>query len=342
MLLHHAPKLLVFCTVQTGLDAIAEILRREAPVSAMVGLHPTAADPVKVSGWLDIAAFSKRWGIPFHYVESYGLSSPNDRALIEGIDFDMVWVSGWQRLIPQWLIERSRLGVIGGHGSPDGIHGGRGRSPQNWALMLGCRRFDLSLFRITEGTDDGPIVATRSVFYAEGDDIAVSYHRVSLAMAEMVVDVLANPARLLNGIPQPPNASYYPQRKPEDGWADWSLSRSVISSHCRAVTRPYPGLRTSYENMEIVVWSCHPFDDVVEAEEGEISACFENGEFLVNCGDGRLLVRQWEAKDSSWRPLSGMRLAGKSFQEQLRTIVTRHRNKYPEQPVSLRITRQLR
>ena len=59
----------------------------------------------------------------------------------------------------------SGLGVLGGHGSPDGISGGRGRLPQNWALILGAKRFDLALFKITPGIDDGPIIAKRSFFY---------------------------------------------------------------------------------------------------------------------------------------------------------------------------------
>ena len=339
MLLHHAPKLLILCTLRTGIDSVVEMIRRETPISAIIGLHPDVVDPVKISGWLDIAAFAQRWGIPFHYVESYGLSSIKDKALIESINFDLAWVCGWQRLVPAWLIQIARLGVIGGHGSPDGITAGRGRSPQNWAIMLGCKRFDLVLFRITEGVDDGPILLTRSIFYGDGDDIGVSYHRVSLAMAEMVAIVLSDPDKLLYGTPQSKNAFYYPQRIPEDGCVDWSLSQSIISSHCRALTRPYPGLRTYYEDNQITLWSCHPFDDVIDAREGQISACFEDGEFLVNCRDGRLLIRQWEATNPSWRPKSGIMLSGKSFQEQLLTIATRHLAKYPDRPISDRIKR---
>ncbi|QWV95984.1 hypothetical protein KP003_11640 [Geomonas nitrogeniifigens] len=333
------PKLLILCTARTGLDAVAELLRRGIPVKAIVGVHPDSADPVKMSGWIDIASFAERWNIPYRHVRTYGLSAPEDRKVIEEIDFDLVWVAGWQRLVPQWLIASCRYGVLGGHGSPDGIHGGRGRSPQNWALMLGCKRFDLSLFQITVGIDDGPILATRSFFYADGDDIAVSYYRCALAMADMVAGALADPSTLLRGVPQPSEGFYYPQRKPEDGWVDWTLPQATICSHCRALSKPYPGLKTSHEERVITIWNCHPFDDVIEAEEGVISACFESGEFLVNCVDGRLLIRQWEADDPGWNPVPGTRLSGVKFAEQLNTIVARHYEKYPELKVSRRIAR---
>ena len=102
----------------------------------------------------------------------------------------MIWVCGWQRLVPDWLIQQARLGVLGGHGSPDGIAGGRGRSPQNWALLLGCSQFVYALFLITEGVDNGPIISQRTFCYRPYDDIQVSYYRASLAMADMLCEVL--------------------------------------------------------------------------------------------------------------------------------------------------------
>ncbi len=330
-------QILVLCTVQTGIDTVAELLRRGAPISGLTGLHPDKGDPEAVSGWVDVAAFAKHWNLPYYYARSYELKSPEDRQMFEGIDFDLVLVSGWQRLVPQWLIERSKFGVLGGHGSPDGIHGGRGRSPQNWALLLNCRRFDLSLFRITAGIDDGPILATRSFFYMDEDDIVVSYYRSSLAMAEMITEVLADPAKLIGGSLQPEDGLYYPQRLPEDGWVDWALPLATIAAHCRALTRPYPGLKTSHDGVEITLWRCHSFDDVIDGSPGTISACFETGEFLVCCTDGRVLVRQWEASDKLWRPAPFAQLTGKPWPRQLQIIVDRHLRKYPDLKVSSRI-----
>jgi methionyl-tRNA formyltransferase len=330
--------ILVLCTVQPGLDAVTELLRRGIAVCGVVGLHPDIANPKAVSGWIDVAIFANRWHIPHFYVRSYELKLTEDRALIEALDFDLVWVAGWQRLVPTWLIDFSRFGVLGGHGSPDGIHGGRGRSPQNWALMLNCRRFDLSLFRITPGIDDGPILATRSFLYADGDDIAVSYYRSSLAMAEMLAEVLEDPSKLLGGVPQPDAGFYYPQRRPEDGWVDWSLPRATIAAHCRALTTPYPGLITKHNGVQITLWQCHPFDDAIESSPGVIGACFETGEFIVSCVDGRVLVRKWEATEEDWRPKPSFKLLSRSFSEQLRVIVDRHRRKYPELRISPRIT----
>lgn len=335
------PRILVLCTVSTGFDAVAEVRRRGVEFVAVVGVHPAVADTTVISGYVDVAEFSKYSGIPFHYVRSYILEAEEDQSLLSSLDFDLIWVAGWQRLVPPWLIDASKLGVLGGHGSPDGIHGGRGRSPQNWALLLGCERFDLALFKITYGVDEGPVIAQRSFFYREQDDIRISYYRSSLAMADMVCEVLGNPDRLTGGMPQPTDAYYYPQRLPHEGVVDWTLPRRLIALHCRALSRPYPGLKTGSDGVEVTLWECQDFDDVIEAESGTISHCFYSGEFLVNCRDGRVLVRQWTATNADWHPLPRMKLVSQPFVDQLEAIVRRHEEKYPNQPVSPRIKRWL-
>lgn len=331
------PRLLVLCTVSTGLDAIAEVRRRGYPIVGLVGLKPQATNPDAISGYVDIAKFAQSIGVAFHYVDTYSLNSKRDRVLLTGLDFDLVWVAGWQRLVPGWLIQQSRLGVLGGHGSPDGIAGGRGRSPQNWALLLGCTQFDLALFRITEGVDEGPVISQRTFFYRPFDDIQVSYYRAALAMADMICEVLADPEILKKAKPQSTQAFYYPQRRPEDGMVDWYQPADVIARHCRALTTPYPGLRTTIGELTISITGCQSFDDQIDGSPGEISNCFQSGDFLVNVLDGRLLVRVWASTDTTWSPRPKLRFQSVPLQQQLQTIVRRHMSKYPIQQIAIRI-----
>ncbi len=229
------------------------------------------------------------------------------------------------------------IGAIGSHGSPDGIQGGRGRSPQNWALLLGCRQFSLALFRITPGVDDGDVVAERSFFYEDDDDIVISYYRVSMATAQMVCEVIDNPAALDAAKPQTGEARYLPQRRPQDGWVDWNLPARIIARHARAMTRPYPGLQTAQGDVDVRLWRCKVFDDVVNADPGTIQVVFLTGDFLVACGDGRLLVRDWTAEDTDWDPKVGYTLTGRPFDETMDGIIENHHSRYDNQPLSRRL-----
>lgn len=334
-------RIVVLCAAQAGVDTVTEMVRRGVTPAAIVGLDPESADPETVSGWIDVAEVAARLGTEARHVRSYTLKDPADRAMLEGLRPDLILVTAWQRLIPQWLIELPQFGAVGVHGSPDGIHGGRGRSPQNWALLLGCRSFEIALFRITAGIDEGPVLAVRRFGYEDEDDIAVSYYRATLAMADMIDEVLSDPERLKIGTPQSEKAAYYPQRMPEDGWADWSMTASEVARHVRALTRPYPGLRAKSGDTLLRLWRAQRFDDEISGEPGTISSCFHGGDFLVQCRDGRLLVRDWSAA-SDWQPRPGDMLAGRSWREQLARIIERHESKYPGLPLAARITRHVR
>ncbi len=327
----------MFCTLATGLDAIAEVINKGHSKVLIVGLDPAMGDPEKISGYVDISSFAKEKRIPYLYVKSYNLKLNEDQKVIKKNKFDLIWVAGWQRLIPQEIIDLAKLGAFGVHGSPDGIHKGRGRSPQNWALMLGCKGFELALFRITSGIDEGPVVCTKKIQYGKTDDILMSYYKTSLATADMMSQVLDDVTRIHKAKPQPKKGLYFPQRIAEDGKVDWTLPQNVIARHARALSEPYPGLQTFWKSVKIRLWECQEFDCFSEAQAGCITHCFYSGEFLVNCGDGRLLVRRWSADSGNWRPEPKMQLLSFPFAEQLKTIIQRHNSKYPSLKINPRI-----
>lgn len=335
------PRILALCTVDSGLDSIAEALRRGAEVHHILGLHPDSPNLAQVSGFVDVRHFAEAHGIEYSYTRDYSFKDQASRTLLEWQSFDLTWVSGWQRLIPSWLIESTTYGAIGGHGSPDGISQGRGRSPQNWAILLGCTEFSIAVFKISPGIDDGPILSERVFQLNSTDDIRSSYFKCSLLMGEMVADLVADPSRLRLGRPQLQGGRYFPQRLPDDGQIDWQQTAETIARHCRALGRPYPGMRTACGDNKLVIWTCTPFDDVANGEPGEVAAVFQTGEFLVNAAGGRVLVRDWEPISTTWVPRTGDRLTSVPFAAQLAEIVERHQRRQPDLLISHRILRLL-
>lgn len=329
------PKVIALSTVGAGLTSIDGVLKLGGKINHIVGIDPNCVSVESISGYVDVAEFAKRHGINYSYVSDYRLLQPSVKTHFANLDYDLIWVTGWQRLIPSWLIESCKYGAIGGHGSPDGITGGRGRSPQNWAIMLGCKSFDIALFRISQGIDDGDVISTRAFEYSKFDTIATSYQKVSLCMSKMVADVLERPELIMDAKPQTGEPFYFPQRKPDDGIIDWALDTETIFDHCRALTRPYPGLITYCDNVKILVWKCIPFDTKI-IENGLINHVFNNGEFLVGCGDGRMLIQDYQSEDT-WVPKLNHKLVGQKYAKTLQKIVDRHNQKYPNKKLSLRI-----
>ena len=339
--------LYAMCAVEAGLDTIS-LVARSTPINGVIGLAP-GPDERDVAGYVDVESFCRRHGLTHIPVESYSLKNDGDRALLEGLQVDVLLVAGWQRLIPDWLIKCCRIGAVGAHGSAEGITRGRGRSPQNWALILGKKQFEISIFFIDAGIDSGKVIDTRVFPLVEQDDIRTSYYKASWCVAEMFVEAVRS-ERLVVEVAKPQvhgDARYLPQRLPEDGALDWSRSTREVCDFVRALTRPYPGAFCSLEGHQLQVWAARPFDTGTSAESmgvpGEILAVMIGGELVIRSGDGCVIVDDYTVggeRELGERELllsPGHVLRSQSFSTQLARVLDRHRAKHP----ALRVVEEL-
>jgi UDP-4-amino-4-deoxy-L-arabinose formyltransferase/UDP-glucuronic acid dehydrogenase (UDP-4-keto-hexauronic acid decarboxylating) len=270
-------------------------------------------------------------GIDFIGIEDYSLKTEYDKNCLLSIKIDVLFVVSWQRLIPSWLIEHCGK-VIGFHGSPWGITSGRGRSPQNWALILGEQDFYLSMFYITPAIDSGVVINTRKFCYSEFDDIKTSQYKVQLLCENMIISFMNDEFHDENIIQNNNDAYYLPQRIPEDGAIDWNCSVKKIYNFVRALTHPYPGAFSYYHDTKIKIWKVRPFNIELESKfkAGEVVRTFSVKDFLVGAKDGFLLVEDYEFENSSIIIESGMVFTSIAIKEQMGEIISRHKNKYPD------------
>lgn len=326
------PRVWILSATGTYLPAI-ERVAREISLAGLIGLAPGRPED-EVSGYFDYSGWCAGRGLRHLALTSYGMTDGDDRAMLQAEAMDILLVLGWQRLVPPWLIG-SCGAVVGVHGSAGGITAGRGRSPQNWALMLGRDSFSVSLFMISAGVDDGAVIDTRSFPLTPFDDIASSYWKMSLLVGEMVIAAAGK--GILDGSaaqPQTGEAYYLPQRLPEDGAVDWSRSMADLHNFVRALTRPYPGAATTLEGRMIRIWRARPFmaQAAPQVAVGTVVDRRADGALLVRCGDGLLLIDEHD--DCGGLAVPGVRLASASWTAQCRAIIQRHRAKYPDLPIS--------
>lgn len=318
-------------TVTAGVDTLNGIIK-DVPVAGLIGLTP--AKSKDVSGFYNMRQYAQERNLPYYEVKSYTLNDNDDKKQLSRLEIDYLLVLGWQRLVPEWLIGQTKHAVIGSHGSPFGITQGRGRSPQNWTLIMGYKNFYISLFKIDAGIDSGKIIDTKGFELTEFDDIDSSYYKASLLTAQMYKNFFTRTNLDFKLQEQHEIPAYLPQRLPEDGALDWSRSSEQIRNFVRALTRPYPGAFTNIDSAKVVIWKVRLFvlkDWKERSKPGEILFMFNDGKFLVATGDGYLVVEEFEATV----PLkTGMVFNSVSFAQQMENIFNRHREKYPDLPIS--------
>ena len=232
-------KVVVLCTLSSGFSAIKFALDMGVVITKVIGLDDVQnRDKAAISGLVDIAEFCIGNKLDFDYVSDYSLKTVSTEIL--GVDVDLLWVCGWQRLLPSAFIEVASIATIGAHGSCDGILKGRGRSPQNWALMIGAKKFQISIFTISSGVDDGDVIDTEEYDLTAYDSINTSYIKATYLVAKMISKVFFDPALVDLASKQKGVATYFPKRTKEDGAIDWSMSTLDIHNQIKALEAPYP------------------------------------------------------------------------------------------------------
>jgi methionyl-tRNA formyltransferase len=290
-----APRIVMCACAEMGVNVLEHLVANGMPIAQIVTLTPEQAQRNAVAGYVHFEPIAARLGIPVHHPRTYALKHEADLAFFAENRFDLLLVGGWQRLVPEAVLNTLRVGGLGLHGSSEFLPKGRGRSPVNWSLIEGKRRFIAHLFLMKPAADDGDVVAFEMFDVNEWDTCRTLYYKLSVVYKRMLLEhvphLLAGRAR---PVPQVGEPSYYPKRTPADGLIDWSRPVFQIHDFIRALTHPYPGA-FSYLDGEAPAffWGAQPFDTRIAyfgAAEGEVVERFTTGEFVVNCNSGLLLV----------------------------------------------------
>lgn len=308
---------------------LTDILVNRLDIKGIICLD--ADNSASVNEYYDYEKYCKEKQIRCIKTKSYTLKNEKDQTKISGLEIDLLIVAGWQRLIPKWLIAHCKTGVIGGHGSAWGIEKGRGRSPQNWALILGEKQFYASIFWIDAGADSGEVIDTGYFEYSESDDIVSSYIKYGMLTASMIINNLRNgriQARF--GTQQPHNCKYLPKRISEDGLIDWNRPGKNIYDFVRALTKPYPGAYTVYNKTVVYIWRARYIDMETdfwnEKKAGEVVQKLPEDKLIVKCGKGFLLVDDYYADGNEIG--QGVVFQSADFKQQISNIIKRHNSQY--------------
>lgn len=315
----------------TTLDLLGGLLAAGVEVGQVVTLPADIAAKNRVAFYRggEIADLCRRRGVTLHAARGYPLTATEDRDFFSAAGVDLLLVIGWERLLPDQVLRSLGLFACGMHGSPYGLPKGRGRSPMNWALITGHRRFVTYLFRYTPGVDDGDVIGSQVFDINEHDTIASLHHKNRVAMLQLVRAYLP---RIADGTavftPQPPGQpTYYPKRTAEDGEIDFHRPTAEVHRFIRALAPPYPGAYCRRGDTRVVITAAQPFDSALFAPHAApgtvLDVSLAGGTFVVKTLDGSLLVTGATGAEASQLTV-GEVLAGADADDAIARCATRY------------------
>ena len=152
---------------------------------------------------------------------------------------DAVIVVAYGKMIPPDMLDLPRIGFLNVHASL--LPEFRGASPINRAVMAGCTTTGISIMKIDEGMDSGPVYMQSSISINEEDDALRLSERLSALGAVKLLEALA---LIEEGKMQPApqdhaRSTYAPMLTKEDGAIDWGKDPRTIHNLIRGLV-PWP------------------------------------------------------------------------------------------------------
>ena len=165
-----SPRILYVTCARNGLDGSRSLSAKNR--RSYHNDSARAGEEANVSGYVDVRPFAEANRIPCIALGSYQLN----KADVANLDYDVIVVNGWNRLLSAEIIALAAIGAIGVHAGHPPI--GLGKAPIVWNILLGHTDIEVYAFELTARADDGNILARQTVEITNHDDVGTLYRKV--------------------------------------------------------------------------------------------------------------------------------------------------------------------
>ena len=222
------------------------------------------------------------------------LSSDEIEAL-RRYDADLMVVIAYGLIIPKTLLEMPRLGCINLHASL--LPRWRGAAPIQRAIEAGDTNTGVSLMKMEQGLDTGPVLATKEISIESNDTSASLHNKLATLSADLLIKHIDDLERMLTqAIDQDDTKAIYAKKiRKSEANINWSNSAKSINNQIRAFN-PWPVAQSNFQGTIVRFWqaSIEKHDDTL-ASPGEILSISKNG-IEVACGQGSLTISQLQKR----------------------------------------------
>jgi methionyl-tRNA formyltransferase len=235
-------------------------------------------DPLRVA--------AEERGIPVHQLAR--LTDPAALEAMKQANADVGVMAYVTQLVPQDFCNVPKFGTIQFHPSLLPLH--RGASSMSWAIICGRTETGFSIFRPTDGLDEGPVILTRAVRIEPEDTLGSLYFGKIFPMGvaglvEAADMVVAGKAPALTQYE--PDAGYEGIIREAESRINWANHVDITYNLIRGCD-PAPGAWTTMDGKKLFVFNAakriaRTFSEVKGKKLGEVVAV---GAKLVVHGQG--------------------------------------------------------
>ena len=157
-------------------------------------------------------------------------------------NIDLFLLCGFPYIIKKNLYNLPKFGTLNLHAGP--LPHYKGGSPLNWQILNGEKKIGLSVIRINNKIDDGPLLKQKFFKIKKDHDIK-DVHKIAnnifpKILYESIIKIINKKKPFIKKNNK--SSKYFKQRTEEDGKINWKkLDNIKVYNLIRATTKPYPG-----------------------------------------------------------------------------------------------------
>ena len=231
---------------------------------------------------------------------------------LKTITFECFVIVSFGHIIPKKIIELAGDNIINVH--PSLLPEYRGPSPVTTALLEGRQKTGISIMRINESLDEGPVYA-QTLFRIDDCDnkdiLEKKLIKFGAPLLNSVIELIS--IKLIKTFSQTGKPSYTRLFKKDDFVIDWSANSQAIINKIRAFS-PEPGAQTGFRDKKIKILCASPVSGQdsfseekkqdITPRKGKIITADKAGGVIVLCGNNEA-VKLLELKPEGKNKISG-------------------------------------
>ena len=197
-----------------------------------------------------IQIFSEKKNIPFRSSE---ILDNNEYKFIKNLSADLGVVVAYGKLIPKNILETTKLGFLNIHASL--LPKWRGAAPIQRSIMNGDKKTGISIMKIQEKLDSGPIMASHELELNSNSTYGEVEKKLSDVGANLLIECLQTiekgNSKFIEQVHS--EATYAKKISKKEAKIDWNLSADKIVAHIHGLN-PNPGAWFEFQKERIKVW----------------------------------------------------------------------------------------
>src|SRR5216684_8096841 len=191
-------------------------------------------------------------GLPVKQPEK--IRDPSVISRLRELKPDVMVVVAYGQIIPADVLAIPARGVVNVHASLLPRH--RGASPIAHAILAGDRETGVTILKMDEQLDHGPILSMRRTEVGPREDAPGLTARLSRMGADLLVDTVARLDGIEPSEQEHARATLAPRLRRENGELDWEMDAEEIDRRVRAL-QPWPGVTLPTARGRVKVLSGH-------------------------------------------------------------------------------------